>query len=30
MKDAVSLTLNEASYVVGQSRATINRAVVQG
>jgi Protein of unknown function (DUF433) len=30
MKDAVSLTLNEAGYVVGQSRATINRAVDQG
>jgi hypothetical protein len=30
MKDAVSLTLNEAGYVVGQSRAAINRAVDQG
>ena len=30
MKDAVSLTLNEAGYVVGQSRATINRAVDRG
>jgi hypothetical protein len=30
MKDAVSLTLNEAGYVVGQSRATINRAIDQG
>ena len=30
MKDAVSLTLNEAGYVVEQSRATINRAIDQG
>lgn len=30
MKVAVSLTLNEAGYVVGQSRTTINRAVDQG
>jgi len=30
MKGPVSLTLNEAGYVVGQSRATINRAVDQG
>jgi hypothetical protein len=30
MKNAVSLTLNEAGYVAGQSRATINRAVDQG
>ena len=30
MKDAVTLTLNEAGYVVGQSRAAINRAVDQG
>jgi hypothetical protein len=30
MKDTVSLTLNEASYVVGQSPAAINRAVDQG
>ena len=30
MKDAVSLTLNEAGYVVGQSKATINRAIDQG
>jgi hypothetical protein len=30
MKDTVSLTLNETGYVVGQSRATINRAVDQG
>lgn len=28
--DAVSLTLNEAGNVVGQSRATINRAIDQG
>ena len=30
MKDTISLTLNEAGYVVGQSRATINRAVDRG
>jgi hypothetical protein len=30
MKYTISLTLNEASYVVGQSPATINRAVDQG
>jgi hypothetical protein len=30
MKPALSLTLNEAGYVVGQSRATINRAIDQG
>ena len=30
MTDAISLTLNEASYAVGQSRATINRAVDRG
>jgi len=30
MHDGVSLTVNEASYVVGQSRASINRAVDQG
>jgi hypothetical protein len=30
MKDTVSLTLNEAGYVVGQSRATINHAVDRG
>jgi uncharacterized protein (DUF433 family) len=30
MKDAVSLDLNEAGYVVGQSRAMINRAVDRG
>ena len=30
MNDAVSLTLNEAGYVVGQSKATINRAIDQG
>jgi uncharacterized protein (DUF433 family) len=30
MKDEVRLTLNEAGYVVGQSRAVINRAVDSG
>jgi hypothetical protein len=30
MKDAISLTLNEAGYVVGQSRAAINRAIDRG
>jgi hypothetical protein len=30
MKDAISLTLGEAGYVVGQSRATINRAIDRG
>jgi hypothetical protein len=30
MKKAISLTLNEAGYVVGQSRATINRAIDRG
>lgn len=30
MTDTINLTLNEAGYVVGQSRATINRAVDQG
>jgi hypothetical protein len=30
MKATVSLTLNEAGYVVGQSRAAINRAIDQG
>lgn len=30
MTDAVSLTLNEAGYVVGQSRTAINRAVDRG
>ena len=30
MKEAVSLTLNEAGYVVGQSSTAINRAVDRG
>ena len=30
MKSAITLTLNEAGYLVDQSRATINRAIDQG